>query len=212
VSLIALIVVLAPPFLMFVLGLGVVVAAVTDHGLGRALAPLMPAGTSAPGLPALLATAALAAALANVCNNLPAAPAGVRFTLLHVTADEVPEAARGAYAGLLGRAGPDPGARLAEMAAAAARDLLDAAADRLGRPGERLEIQGRPERAVVAASASADLLILARDGDRTRLGPKSLGKATRFVVDHAACPVLLVWPGFPPGVGTMPAPPRHPST
>ncbi len=57
------------PFLLFVLGLGVVVKAVTDHGLGSALAPLLPAGTS---LPALLATAALAAVLANVCNNLPA--------------------------------------------------------------------------------------------------------------------------------------------
>jgi arsenical pump membrane protein len=58
-----------PPFLLFVLGLGIVVKAVTDNGLGAALAPLLPGGTS---LPALLATAALAAALANVCNNLPA--------------------------------------------------------------------------------------------------------------------------------------------
>jgi arsenical pump membrane protein len=57
------------PFLLFVLGLGVVVKAVSDHGLGSALAPLLPGGTS---LPALLATAALAAVLANVCNNLPA--------------------------------------------------------------------------------------------------------------------------------------------
>ena len=57
------------PFLLFVLSLGIVVKAVTDNGLGRALAPLLPGGTS---LPALLATAALAAALANVCNNLPA--------------------------------------------------------------------------------------------------------------------------------------------
>lgn len=57
------------PFLAFVLGLGIVVKAVTDNGLGRALAPLVPAGT---GLPALLATAGLAAALANLCNNLPA--------------------------------------------------------------------------------------------------------------------------------------------
>jgi arsenical pump membrane protein len=57
------------PFLLFVLGLGVVVKAVTDHGLGSALAPLLPVGTS---LPALLATAGLAAVLANVCNNLPA--------------------------------------------------------------------------------------------------------------------------------------------
>jgi arsenical pump membrane protein len=57
------------PFLLFVLGLGIVVKAVVSNGLGRALAPLLPGGTS---LPALLATAALAAVLANVCNNLPA--------------------------------------------------------------------------------------------------------------------------------------------
>jgi arsenical pump membrane protein len=57
------------PFLLFVLGLGVVVKAVTGHGLGSALAPLLPGGTS---LAALLATAAVAAVLANVCNNLPA--------------------------------------------------------------------------------------------------------------------------------------------
>jgi arsenical pump membrane protein len=57
------------PFLLFVLGLGIVVEAVVNNGLGTALAPLLPAGTS---LPALLAIAALAAALANVCNNLPA--------------------------------------------------------------------------------------------------------------------------------------------
>jgi arsenical pump membrane protein len=57
------------PFLLFVLGLGLVVKAVTDRGLGRVLAPLLPGGTS---LLALLATAALAAVLANVCNNLPA--------------------------------------------------------------------------------------------------------------------------------------------
>ena len=57
------------PFLLFVLGLGIVVKAVTDNGLGQALAPLLPSGT---GLLALLATATLAAVLANVCNNLPA--------------------------------------------------------------------------------------------------------------------------------------------
>jgi arsenical pump membrane protein len=57
------------PFLVFVLGLGIVVKAVVSNGLGAALAPLLPGGTS---LPALLATAALAAVLANVCNNLPA--------------------------------------------------------------------------------------------------------------------------------------------
>ena len=34
---------------------------------------------------------------------LDLAPAGARFTLLHVTPAEVPDAVRGAYAGLFGR-------------------------------------------------------------------------------------------------------------
>ena len=57
------------PFLLFVLGLGVVVRAVVDNGLSGALRPLLPSGTS---LPALLAIAALAAVVANLINNLPA--------------------------------------------------------------------------------------------------------------------------------------------
>ncbi len=146
---------------------------------------------------------------ATVDAALSLAPAGARFTLLHVTAAEVPDAARGAYAGLFGRGARDPGIRLEEMAAASAADLLEAAARRLGRDCDRVEIQGQAERAVVSASADADLLIMARDGDRSRLGPKSLGKASRFVVDHAACAVLLVWPESAPGVATMPPPPHH---
>jgi arsenical pump membrane protein len=57
------------PFLLFVLGLGIVVRAVVDNGLSGALRPLLPGGTA---LPALLAVAALAAVLANLINNLPA--------------------------------------------------------------------------------------------------------------------------------------------
>jgi arsenical pump membrane protein len=57
------------PFLAFVLALGIVVAAVTENGLAGALQRVIPAGAS---LPALLGTAALAAAAANVINNLPA--------------------------------------------------------------------------------------------------------------------------------------------
>ena len=57
------------PFLAFVLGLGLVVAAVTGNGLTAALRQVIPGGTS---LPALLATAALAAVAANLINNLPA--------------------------------------------------------------------------------------------------------------------------------------------
>jgi hypothetical protein len=56
-----------------------------------------------------------------------------------------------------------------------------------------------------------DLLVAARDGDRSRLGPHSLGHDTRFVVDHAPCAILLVWPDVPPGVESIPPPPhRHP--
>jgi hypothetical protein len=49
-----------------------------------------------------------------------------------------------------------------------------------------------------------DLLVAARDGDRSRLGPHSLGHDTRFVVDHAPCAALLVWPDAPPGVDSIP--------
>ncbi|MFF0476305.1 arsenic transporter [Streptomyces sp. NPDC004284] len=59
----------AVPFLAFVLALGIVVRAVVDNGLASALGHLVPDGTS---LTALLGTAALAAVLANVINNLPA--------------------------------------------------------------------------------------------------------------------------------------------
>jgi len=144
--------------------------------------------------------------------GLSLAPPGARFTLLHVTPAEVADAAHGAYLGLFGRGrgvGRDPGARLDELAAASAGDLLARAADRLGRGCEKLEIHGHTERSVVAASAQADLLVMARDGDRSRLGPKSLGKAARFVVDHAACPVLLVWPEPAPDIATIPPPPHH---
>jgi hypothetical protein len=50
--------------------------------------------------------------------------------------------------------------------------------------------------------------VLARDGDRSRLGPHSLGPAARFVVDHAPCRVLLVWPDEPPEVADIPPPPH----
>jgi arsenical pump membrane protein len=59
----------AVPFLAFVVCLGIVVQAVVVNGLGPALRPLVPAGTS---LPALLGVAGLAAVLATVVNNLPA--------------------------------------------------------------------------------------------------------------------------------------------
>jgi arsenical pump membrane protein len=57
------------PFLFFVLGLGIVVRAVTGNGLAGALGYLLPGGVT---LPSLLGIAGLAAVLANVINNLPA--------------------------------------------------------------------------------------------------------------------------------------------
>ncbi|MFI9761578.1 universal stress protein [Streptomyces sp. NPDC051963] len=141
------------------------------------------------------------------------ATADADIVLLHVTTHDVPGAAHGAFAGLLGRGHPelDPGTRMENLAAASAQQLLRAAADRLGRPCQRTERIGRVEREVVAAAEGADLLILARDGDRTHLGPHSIGPASRFVVDHAPCPVLLVWPEPAPGLTTMPPrPPRPP--
>ncbi|MFF4580147.1 universal stress protein [Streptomyces sp. NPDC001389] len=139
-------------------------------------------------------------------------PADTEPVLLHISAPQAPGLAHGAYAGLLGRARPDrdPGTRVEHLAHAAGEQLLADAAARLGRPCIRQERAGRVEREVVAAAEGADLLILARDGDRTRLGPHSLGHASRFVVDHAPCPVLLVWPESAPPTTTLPPPPPHP--
>ena len=58
-----------PGFLIFVLGLGVIVAAASHHGLGAAVRDVLPAGTS---LGDLLLVAAFSAGLANLVNNLPA--------------------------------------------------------------------------------------------------------------------------------------------
>ncbi|MEU5216909.1 universal stress protein [Streptomyces sp. NPDC020807] len=128
-------------------------------------------------------------------------PDGAETVLLHVTAPDVPGAAHGAFAGLLGRGHPerDPGTRLEHLASDSAHALLRAAADRLGRPCTATARTGRTEHEVLAEAGAADLLILARDGDRTHAGPHSLGPAGRFVVDHAPCPVLLVWPEPPAG-------------
>ncbi|MFE5186804.1 universal stress protein [Streptomyces sp. NPDC056628] len=139
------------------------------------------------------------------------APEDAEIVLLHVTGDDVADAAHGAFAGLLGRGHRerDPGTRVEHLAAASAESLLGAAAERLGRPCARTERTGRVEREVVAAADGADLLVLARDGDRTRLGPHSLGPVSRFVVDHAPCPLLLVWPEPAPDLTTLPGPPHH---
>jgi nucleotide-binding universal stress UspA family protein len=135
---------------------------------------------------------------------------GHQVVLLHVSDIDAIEVVAGARAGLLGRAIPAGGSVVADVLGAAQTALLDAAQARLDRPAERLGRRGNVEREVVAACAEVGLLALARDGDHTRLGPRSLGHATRFVVDHAPCRVLLVWPDEPPDLATLPPPPRGP--
>jgi nucleotide-binding universal stress UspA family protein len=137
------------------------------------------------------------------------APDGASVTLLHVTDPAVAETVRGAWAGLLGRGRVhDPGAEVEAAAERDENDLLAGAASRLGRPADVMTRRGRVEREVVTACAGTDLLIVARDGDLSRIGPHSLGPATRFVVDHCPCPVLLIWPRQPSA--TLPPPPPHP--
>jgi arsenical pump membrane protein len=58
-----------PAFLVFVLGLAIVVRAAGDHGLQSAVDGLVPHGD---GLLALVGVAAIAAVVANLLNNLPA--------------------------------------------------------------------------------------------------------------------------------------------
>jgi arsenical pump membrane protein len=57
------------PFLAFVLALGIIVKALSLHGLGSLVTHLVPGGTS---LGSLLLIAVVAAVLANLINNLPA--------------------------------------------------------------------------------------------------------------------------------------------
>ena len=60
---------LSPSFVVFVAGLGVVVEAAVQHGLGSVARDVMPDGD---GFWALLAIVGLAALLANMVNNIPA--------------------------------------------------------------------------------------------------------------------------------------------
>jgi nucleotide-binding universal stress UspA family protein len=137
-------------------------------------------------------------------------PGDAEVTLLHVSPRDVEELAARGGSRLLGRRPPPPpGPPLPVIAEEEAQALLGAARSRLGRPAQTSSRRGRVEREVVAACADADLLIVAREGE-LRLGPKSLGKHTRFVVDHAPCQVLLVWPEPPPGIDAIPPPPSHP--
>jgi nucleotide-binding universal stress UspA family protein len=137
-------------------------------------------------------------------------PGGADVTLLHVSPRDVEELAGAGGPRLFGRhPPPPPGPAPRVIAEEEAQALLGEAQARLGRAAHTISRRGRVEREVVAACDGADLLVLARDGE-PRLGPKSLGKHARFVVDHAPCEVLLVWPESPPGTETIPPPPGPP--
>ena len=138
-------------------------------------------------------------------------PRDAEITLLHVAGEDAEGLAAGARGGLLGRAPRPPHEALGALADEAAAALLDDARERLGRPDAAVaRRRGRIEREVVGAAGGVDLLVLARDGDHSRLGPPSLGPAARFVVDHAPCRVLLVWPDEPPDAATIPPPKPKP--
>jgi nucleotide-binding universal stress UspA family protein len=136
---------------------------------------------------------------ATVADAAALLPPGADITLLHVAGTEAEALAGASRYGLLGRHPPPPPAPepLRAISERAAQELLADAEIRLGRPARREARRGRIEREVVAAAESMDLLVLARAGDLRRPGPHSLGHAVRFVVDHAPCRVLLVWPEDP---------------
>ena len=129
--------------------------------------------------------------------------------LLLYVPDDSEDLLRDARAGLWGRGRPvqpvaapeDP-----ELLADAEALLRDLARDvtittQLG--------SGPVERVVTGASENADYLVVGRD--LTRRGPTSLGKHTRFVIDHAQCRVVIVCPQPAPSAATIPPlPPDDP--
>ncbi|HLI60868.1 MAG TPA: hypothetical protein VKV21_14500 [Solirubrobacteraceae bacterium] len=134
-------------------------------------------------------------------------PRQAAITLLHVAAGDIEEVVAGARLARLGRPPAPPREPLDAVSAEEARALLAAAQARLGRPANLIARRGRVEREVVAACTDSDLLLLARDGG-DRVGPRSLGPRTRYVVDHAPCAVLLIWPRAPSAGSPVPRP-RH---
>jgi nucleotide-binding universal stress UspA family protein len=139
-------------------------------------------------------------------------PAGADITLLHVRAGDAEAVARGARYALLGRPRRQAGETLDAISEQGARGLLADAQALLGRQTVLDARCGHIEHQVVAAAATADLLVLARDEDRAHRGPRSLGPTARYVVDHAPCAVLLVWPDAPSTGAAQTLPRRAPGT
>jgi nucleotide-binding universal stress UspA family protein len=132
---------------------------------------------------------------ATVAEAAAFLPPDAEVTLLHVAPADVEAVAAGARHGLLGRPHHPPAHHvLRAVSDEVAEALLAEARARFGRDARMEQRRGRVEREVVALAEDADVLVLARDGDRSHAGPHSLGPAARYVVDHAPCRVLLVWP------------------
>jgi len=81
------------------------------------------------------------------------------------------------------------------------REMYDRAASVLGTyhaGGVTLNLgSGRPERVIVSylIETNAGLCVVGRRPDWKRnreVGPRSVGKVARFVIDHAPCPVLVL--------------------
>jgi nucleotide-binding universal stress UspA family protein len=125
-------------------------------------------------------------------------PSDADVTLLYVRPSDAETVARGARYGLLGRSRRAASERLDSISQEAASELLTEAQAILGRRATLDVRSGRIEDEVVAAAGTIDLLALARDQDhppdRAHRGPRTLGPTARYVVDHAPCAVLLVWP------------------
>ncbi|MFT0848640.1 universal stress protein [Actinomycetaceae bacterium L2_0104] len=130
-------------------------------------------------------------------------PKDDQITLVAV-ADTQQDMPSGIFSGLMGR-GHAPGHQYYDkLSEDAAQDLLEQAKRALGRECDTHLLVGRTERVITEACDDADLLLLARDGDRSRLGPHSIGRHTRFVIDHAPCTVAVLWPGQTPSLDSIP--------
>jgi nucleotide-binding universal stress UspA family protein len=112
-------------------------------------------------------------------------------TLLYVCSAEVEEVALHPGGPRLGRHRIPPGPPVRSISDGEAQALLECARERLGRPAELVVRHGRVEHEVLEVADGADVLLLARDGE-LEVGPASLGRRSRFVVDHAACDVLVI--------------------
>jgi hypothetical protein len=128
--------------------------------------------------------------ISRLKQRLPSS-ADAQVTILHVAQEAV---ARGARHGLLGRTHPSTVKQLRKASSQASLALLAAARTLFGRAVEVEARAGRVEHEVIAAAEHLDVLIAGRDGERRRPSPRSTSPTTRFIIDHAPCAALPVWP------------------